>query len=676
MQGNTILFIILSGIIALLLALFQYVYRSKINKLNVIFTFLRFVTYFAILLLIINPKFDKVTFYNEKPNLVVATDNSNSIEYLGYDDKVQLMIDAIKNHEDLNNKFNIEFYSFGKELEKLDSLGFIDPKTNISEVFSKLNQVYKSSVSPTVLITDGNQTYGYDYEFSARNYTQPVYSVILGDTITYSDLKIEQLNVNRYAYFKNKFPVEAVINYNGSNSVKTNFVVKEGNQIIFRKPISLSKTNNSKIINLTLPANTVGVISYRAEIVPLVNEKNKINNTKEFGVEIIDQKSNIAIVTDIVHPDIGALKKSIESVEQRSVSILRPNDILNKVDDFDLVILYSPNNTFRAVYNELIRLNKNRFTITGMATDWTFLNSIQGNYFKKTSPIVEEYQPVLNENFSTFIINDLDFQSFPPLNSSFDPVEFKTKSETILFKSVNGIETDQPLLSIMEQDNRREAILFGEGIWRWRAQNFMNEKSFEGFDTFISKLILYLASKDKKKRLNVTNESFYYGNDDIIVYAQYFNKNYEFDSGGNLSIDIKDENSGLKRSFPLILSKSKYQVNLSSLSPSNYSFLIKVNNESLSESGAFKIIEYNVEQQFLNANISKLKRVASFSIGESYFVQNSDALFSDLLKDNRYKTIQKSNKNTVPLIDFKILLFLIALSLSIEWFLRKYNGLI
>ncbi len=451
MQGLTILFIILSGIIALLLALFQYVYRSKINRLNLIFTFLRFVTYFAIFLLIFNPKFDKINYYNEKPNLVIAVDNSNSIEYLGYKDQVEFKLDDIKNNEDLNNTFNIEYYSFGNELKNLDTIGFTDPRTNISEVFSKLNQVYKNSISPTVLITDGNQTYGYDYEFSARNYTQPIYSVMLGDTITYSDIKIEQLNVNRYAYLKNKFPVEAVINYNGSNRINTNFVIKAGKQIIFRKPISLSKTNNSKIINLTLPANAVGVISYRAEVIPLDNEKNIINNTKEFGVEIIDQKSNIAIVSDIVHPDVGTLKKSIESVEQRSVSILRPNEILDKVDDFELIILYQPNNRFKPVYDQLNNLDKNRFTITGNATDWVFLNSIQNNYFKKISPIVEEFQPVLNENFTTYIINDLDFQSFPPLKSSFDPVEFKTKAETILFKSVNRIETDQPLLSIIEQ---------------------------------------------------------------------------------------------------------------------------------------------------------------------------------------------------------------------------------
>jgi hypothetical protein len=331
---------------------------------------------------------------------------------------------------------------------------------------------------------------------------------------------------------------------------------------------------------------------------------------------------------------------------------------------------------FKTVYSELEKLNKNRFTITGIETDWSFLNSIQDNYIKKLSPISEEFQPALNENFTTFIINDIDFQSFPPLSSSFDAVEFKIKTETLLFKTVNRIETDQPLLSIFEDNNRREAILLGEGIWRWRAQNFLSERSFEGFDTFFSKLVLYLASKEGKKRLTVNNESLYYSNENIIISAQYFNKNYEFDSNASLSIDIKDKNSGLSRYLPLILGKNKYQVNLSNLPASEYSFVIKAENQSISESGSFKIIEYNVEQQFLNANISKLNRVASFSKGVSYFVENSDELISDLLNDNSYKTIQKSNKNTVPLIDFKILLLLLSLSLAIEWFLRKYNGLI
>jgi len=83
-----------------------------------------------------------------------------------------------------------------------------------------------------------------------------------------------------------------------------------------------------------------------------------------------------------------------------------------------------------------------------------------------------------------------------------------------------------------------------------------------------------------------------------------------------------------------------------------------------------------VEQQFLNANITKLEEIATNSSGTSYLIANTSSVIIDLLNDNRYQSIQKENKNTIPLIDWKYLLAIIALSLSLEWFIRKYNGLI
>ena len=96
----------------------------------------------------------------------------------------------------------------------------------------------------------------------------------------------------------------------------------------------------------------------------------------------------------------------------------------------------------------------------------------------------------------------------------------------------------------------------------------------------------------------------------------------------------------------------------------------------VSASGNFQVLEYNVEQQFLNADIDKLKLLASNSKGKAYFSSELSKLVESLLTDNRYATIQKSTKNIVPLIDWKYLLGLITLSLFVEWFIRKYNGLI
>ena len=96
----------------------------------------------------------------------------------------------------------------------------------------------------------------------------------------------------------------------------------------------------------------------------------------------------------------------------------------------------------------------------------------------------------------------------------------------------------------------------------------------------------------------------------------------------------------------------------------------------MKQSGSFTILDFNVEQQFLNADVTKLQRLASNSNGSAYFIANTDSLVSQLISDKRFATIQKSTKKIVPLIDWKYLLAIVALSLAIEWFMRKYNGLI
>ena len=676
MSFLTLLYIILAGITALLLALFQYLYKSKKSNLNKLFAFLRFITIFSVLLLLINPKFEQTKLYNEKPNLIVAVDNSESILHLNQDKNVAELINTLKQNTSLNENFNVAYYSFGKDLKILDSLNFENKHTNINNAFSGLSQIYNNSVAPTLLITDGNQTYGNDYEFTSLQYKQPIFPIVLGDTITYSDLKIQQLNVNKYAYLKNKFPVELIIVYSGDSSVNSQLVITSGSSTVYRENLNFSKTKNSHIVNLTLPANRVGVISYSATIIPLETEKNKTNNSKPFAVEVIDQKTNVAIVSDIIHPDLGALKKAIESNEQRSVSILNPIEYLEGKDNYQLAILYQPNAKFKAVFEAIDLEGGNKFVISGTQTQWHFLNTIQNKYAQEITAQIEDYQTSVNSNYSTFIIDDLDFNSFPPLQSEFGGVTFNAPVETLLYKRVHNNIYSEPLMLTFEDSNRREAVLFGENIWKWRAQSYLNNKSFQEFDNFIGKLIQYLASNKTRNRLSLNYESFYNGNGDIKISAQFFNKNYEFDINATLNITLKDTKTDATTQLSFILKNNFYEVDLSGLTPSEYDFTVAVNNREVTQSGRFKILDYNVEQQFLNANVTKLQRLATNSQGSSYFIADTDSLISNLVSDSRFATIQKSSKNVVPLIDLKYLLALIVLSLAIEWFLRKYNGLI
>lgn len=677
MQKETLLYIIIAGIVALIIAFFQYYEKSKsIYKPNMLFVFLRFISVFAVLLLLINPQFEKNTLSIEKPNLVIAIDNSSSLKYLKQERITFDLIDELSNNNDLKDKFNLEFYTFGESLKASNSFTFNENQTNIHQAFYQLHQVYKQTTSPTLLITDGNQTYGNEYQFITNTYRHPIYPIVVGDTTIHSDLKIAQLNVNKYAYLKNKFPVEAILIYNGRDNISSNFVVSRGNTTIFSQTINFSNNDNSKVINFALPANSIGVSNYIATIVPFQDEKNTINNSKNFVVEVINQKTKIAIVSDLIHPDLGALKKAIESNEQRSVTFLKPKEVLNQINDFQLIILYQPNNKFKELFELIESQSKNSFTIIGTKTNLDFLNSINNDYGFEITNQTEDYQAELNRNYSPFLIDDINFESFPPLESNYGSVTFSVPLEPILNKTLNGATTNQPLLATFEKKGSRKAVLFGENIWKWRAQSYINSKSFNEFDNFIGKLVQYLASNKQKSRLNIDYESFYNSGGNIIIKAEFFDKNYVFDTRETINIRVTNKVSKESKTFPLILKNNNYQVDLSSLAPSEYTFNVKATNENISKSGSFQILEFNVEQQFLSADVTKLKQLATNSNGSIFFIGNTKNLVSTLLNHNRYKPIQKSTKNTIPLIDWKYLLIILSLSLGIEWFLRKYNGLI
>src|SRR5690606_41229524 len=124
-----------------------------------------------------NQNMENLYLYTVKQNLVVADDNSTYIRHLNQSDKVLGKFNEISTNTDLTNKFNIVSYAFGNELTAIDSLQFNSKQTNIYNALSQLSQIHKETIAPIILITDGNQTYGNDYELSFKSNNQPVITV-------------------------------------------------------------------------------------------------------------------------------------------------------------------------------------------------------------------------------------------------------------------------------------------------------------------------------------------------------------------------------------------------------------------------------------------------------------------------------------------------------------------
>lgn len=675
MEISTILLVLSAFVLALGLSWFQYFYKSKSKlKVNKLLFLLRFLALFGVLLLLINPKITKTNHEIVKTPLVVAVDNSRSIKELNQNEIALAVKEKIQSNSDLKEKFDVQVFGFDSESRLSDEFDFNGNQTRIDKLAKNTTSIFRNKTFPTVLLSDGNQTLGADYLYAFPN-GNFVYPVVLGDTIVHLDLKINQLNANRYAFHKNKFPVEIFLGYEGEKTIESDFTIRQGESVLFREKVIFSKDKKSHIVNALLDASKVGVQVYKAVVSSSENEKNTYNNVKNFAVEIIDQKTEVAIISDITHPDLGALKRAIESNEQHKVSILNTQKIIS-LSDFDVVVLYQPIQSFQKVFTEIKNADKNYFLITGKHTDFNFLSNQQNVFGFRQSMQKEDYLADYKSGFSSFAQEDIGFDDFPPLENLYGNLEIKQHISTLLEAKIRNINTEKPLLFFSENGSQRTAVLLGEGIWKWRLSHFSKTESFEDFDIFVNKITQYLATDNKKKSLVVNHENFYNSGENIEISAQYFNKNYEFDQNARLSISVKNNATNQTKSYDLLKSHNYYKVNLDGLEAGEYSFMVKELSTNTSYTGNFEVIDFDIEKQYTNADYKKLQLLAQNTNGKVFFESTINTLIDELLANENFKSVQKEQTKKLPLIDFWTLLGIIVALLGLEWFIRKYNGLL
>lgn len=671
----TYFLLVLALIVAFLLSFYQYLYPNKKAGVNVYLLLgLRTISWMCVLLLLINPKFQWVSFQEVKPVLPVYIDNSSSIGYLSSLETVETLQRQIKDNKTLNQQFDVQFYTLDSDVNATDTLTLKGKQSHLEKA-AKHNRVrYRNKRFPTLLLTDGNQTKGNDfaYAFDVQN---PVFSVVLGDTTAVADLNVQQINVNPYAFLKNKFPVEVFLQCTGKNAVTSNFVIKQGDRILYQQKVDFSQEKRSQILKVVLPAQKVGVQVFKAILESDLEEKNKDNNTQNFAVEVIDQKTEVALISEIIHPDLGALKRAIESNQQRNVKILKPG----KIDDlsaFDVLVLYQPNGSFRNIVEQNNKLQKNTWIITGLGTDFNFINQMQTGFQFKMSKSKEDYLSAFNTQFNLFLTEDKGFESLPPLQNPYGTMTIQGDWQTLMFAKIRNSVLEQPLWALGTNGNSRTAFLLGEDLWKWRSKVYLNTDSFDTFDLLIDKTIQFLNTNDRRKNLVVTHKNFYNSGDNIEINAQFFNKNYEPEPNAQLTLTWVDKNSKKSSMVDLLRSTQSFKANLEGIPAGSYNFTVKEKKSNAVYQGSFEVIDFDIEKQFVTPNFSKLQELAAQTAGNVMMPNQLEDFLKKLSNSQEYPIIEKQIKRKIPLIEWYFLLILLVITLGSEWFIRKYHGLL
>lgn len=660
------------------------------KKSRIIMSCLRGLAVSLICFLLLAPMLKMVVKDLDKPLIIFAVDNSESIVLSK--DSAYYRHDYPKQVEQLANsfgdKYEVRLYSVGEKNQlqeniNTDFLDFNEKSTDLSSVFNEVSTLYGNrNIGSMILLSDGIVNVGSNPYYKASSVAYPVYTVGLGSTETTTDLLIAGINNNKQALKGNYFPVEIKVAANQLANNNITLSLSEGNEVLMTKNLNINSRKFFETVSANIQATTKGLHKYKAELTELEGEITYKNNIAYFYVEVIDSREKIAIVYNSPHPDVAAIKAALESAEHYDVNIFSVQDFRASVDDYSLIILHQLPSVGQPAANLLAQIEKtgtSALYIVGSQTNLSaFNNNKAGISIQQNKNLFNNAVPLFNENFTSFTFSEEARQllpKLPPMTTIFGDYKSSVSSNVFLYQRINNVNTQYPLMLFNDHNGVKTGVICGTGIWQWRLYNYLYTKSHREFDEIINKIATYLSVKSDKSLFRVSARNVYEEYKPVVITAELYNESYELVNDADVSIVITAED-GKKYEQQLSKQNNQYVLNMGELPVGSYSWLCttKYGKNSYSKSGVFSVDEVLLESTNLVADHSLLQSIATTTGAKFFLPEDMQRIEKEIKSNDNIKPIANYSKKYNLLLSSWLYFACIMLLLAVEWFLRKWNG--
>lgn len=663
---------------------FEELSRWKINLMST----LRFLSVFFLTFLLLSPLIKSFSSTIEKPIIIIAQDNSESItinkDSVFYRNEYKTNLTELVNS--LSEKYKVNTYTFGEKITPDASLSFAEKQTDIAEVIRELqNRYINRNVGAMIIASDGIYNKGINPVYAGRNIRFPVYTIALGDTGLQKDIVLSQVKYNKIAFLNNIFPIQAVVNIHELKGVNTSLRVYHNKQMVFSKELLATSNEHHETIDIELKAEKPGIQRYKLMLTPDSREISTKNNSKDIIIDIIDSKQKILILANSPHPDIGALQKTLKKNQNFMVDFYPIDRFNQSLENYNLIILHqlpSPIHAANRILSKLSTSTTPVLYIFGTQSNFNSINNLKtGLSIEGFKNSFDETYAVTNKQFPLFELNDdinALIEKVPPLVSPFGDYHINASAHILFFQKIRNIITTKPLLAFDLQNERKTGFVIGEGIWRWRMYDYLENGNHEVFDELINKMVQYLALKIRKDNFVINMQQVFHENEPVTIEAEVYNESYEPINDAEVKIEIINAEGN---TFPFVfdydnVGGKNYTLNAGILPIGDYSYkaLAKTGEKTYTKQGKFSIIPINIETINTIANHQLMYQLAKQNNGEMYAPTELDKLRELLTKKEDIVPVAHTQKKLRDLIHFRWLFFVFLILISVEWFMRKYLG--
>lgn len=653
--------------------------------LNILLFSFRFLVLFSIGILLLNPYFFRNTKVLQKPVLVVAIDESESMlngsDSISIAQNIQSKIDIFE--KELSDIYELDFIAFHQDIEEHPSLSFNGKRTDLGKLLSyTFDKYYMLPITGLVLLSDGHYNQGITPLQFSKNQTMSIFPLVYGDTSIQSDVLIDAIFHNKLVKQETPFPVDVNIQAQGLQGEKLHIRIEKGGRLLQEKELYITSQNFYKELRFEVKASGQGLQAYRVRISQLEGEQNYKNNQSDFYVEVLESGNKILILGHSPHPDLGALASALRKVDGFEVDVRTLSDYPFKTNEYQLIILHglpSLDERSKAIFSQQDLKNKALWYIWSSSTDfaelskndfpWDINNSISGFEYAELSA---------NSDFSNFKMPNnwvQTYETYPPLYVPFVKLQSRQKTDLMFSQRIRGFESGEVLLGLWSKAALKRAYLAGEGLWKWRIYSYKSTNNHEEFNTLVNRTAQYLLTGVYDDRFALQYQSVYNETDLIEWEAQVYNQAFETTTDAEVSALITDQ-SGAEYPYQFSAEENGFHAELGYLQAGEYSFkaTAQLIDTLLQDEGRFVVEAWDLEQSRTGSDWKLLNQLAEQSGAKAYTETQLEQLIEELKvrpdAATRYSYIQK----IINFIDLKWLAFLLIMILSAEWIIRKRFG--
>jgi hypothetical protein len=645
-------------------------------------TALRSISLILLGLLLLGVLFEYKSYREEKPVLITLIDNSSSVD--NYKDSNQVRKFASSFSAELKDKLGEKFDYFDVNLtgQKGEKVIFNGEETNLSEILERVHSdFYNRNVGGVLLLSDGNYNKGSNPLYIAEKFNlTPFFSIGLGDTVPKKDQYIKGVTTNDFAFLKNQFPIEVEVEAIKMGVRSSSVSVSKNGKVISSQSVNYTDPNYAfKQVNFTIDATEVGVQRYTVSVSLVDGEYNTKNNSRDVYIEVLDARSKVLLLAGAPHPDVAAIKSVMDQDENLSVESVLSKDWNKDLKDVDLIVWHEPGwQNDPSIIPFLTGKNIPTFYIVGASSSSADISRLNIGLRLPGGNQTDDVDATFNSAFVPFEISD-DLRQFfdylPPLKTRFGNTGFPAGIDVFLYQRLGNIQKKDPLLYFGKQNGVKYGVLYGEGLWRWKINNFQRTGSFEAFNEFIQKMTQYLVVRQNTSPFIVSLPKRITKAEELVVKAEFYNESMELITTPTINFTLKGEGGKLNK-FQFGQSGNAYRMNAGRLLPGRYDWTASTsfNGKSYRKSGTFIVEDLLLEDIDNQANHQVLRQIANQTKGKFYTLKDANKIFDELSQRKDLVNVSYAESTFIDLIDWKLLFILILIALVAEWSLRRYFG--